>query len=428
MASENQPILDVAVVGGGSAGISSCIELSKKASGLRIALFESEEELGGIPRSCHVFFGLRDLKRLYTGPAYARKLSRLIRDLPVEVHTKSTVLKIVAGRMGEPHGLDVVSPEGLRNYEARSIILATGCCESPLADRVIPSARPAGIFTSWQLQQMVNIHHLTPGNRAIIVGSEHVALSTAITLRHAGVSIAGLVEEGVELQTYPLLAKTMSGFCGFPIYTGTSVEGISGAERVEAVQLVSRKGGDVLEIDCDTLIITGNFRPLSQLIDDTPILRDTATLGPTVDMNLMTTVPNIYAAGNILRGGDMHDLCALEGRLAARNCLRTIEPPGPDGGTWISICAEPPIRYVAPQRIVPTKIEYQLLPWFSPWFSVQIEHTVRNAVLEAWSGDRKIWRRRFSRLIGHHRVPLPVGRFDWNGVDPERGIALRIKG
>ncbi len=428
MTSENQAILDVAVVGGGSAGISSCIELSKKSSGLRIALFESEEELGGIPRSCHVYFGLRDLKRLYTGPAYVRKLSRLIRELPVEVHTKSTVLKIVAGRMGEPHGLDVVSPEGLRNYETRSIILATGCCESPLADRVIPHARPAGIFTTWQLQQMVNIHNLKPGNRALIVGSEHVAFSTAITLRRAGVSIAGLVEEGSELQTYPLLAKTVSGFCSFPIYTGTSVEGIWGTKRVEAVQLVRRKGGDVLEIDCDTLIITGNFRPLSQLIDDTPILRDTATLGPTVDMNLMTSVPNIYAAGNILRGGDMHDLCALEGRLAARNCLRTIESPGSDGDTWISMCAEPPIRYVAPQRVVPTRIEFQLLPWFPLWFSVQIEHTVRNAVLEAWSGDRKIWRRRFSRLIGHHRVPLPVGRFDWNRVDPESGITLRMRG
>ena len=38
--------LDVAVIGGGPAGISTCIELSKKTPGLKVALFESDKELG----------------------------------------------------------------------------------------------------------------------------------------------------------------------------------------------------------------------------------------------------------------------------------------------------------------------------------------------------------------------------------------------
>ena len=73
MPSEESIPLDVAVVGGGPAGISACLELSK-SSQLKVALFESEAELGGMPRSCHIFFGLRDRKRIYTGPAYAQKL------------------------------------------------------------------------------------------------------------------------------------------------------------------------------------------------------------------------------------------------------------------------------------------------------------------------------------------------------------------
>ena len=96
-------------------------------------------------------------------------------------------------------------------------MLATGCCEKSLGERLLPSSRPAGIFTTWQLQQIVNIHHLKPGDRALVIGSEDAALSTVMTLKRAGVSIAGMVEENDQVQTYPLAAKALSGLYGFPI-------------------------------------------------------------------------------------------------------------------------------------------------------------------------------------------------------------------
>ena len=418
--------LDVAVVGGGPAGISSCVELSK-SSKLKIALFESEKGLGGIPRSCHNFFGLRDLKRIYSGPAYARKLSSLAQKIPVEIHTQATVLNIIPGGAGEVHRINVVSPEGSKTYESRFVILATGCCERPLADRIIPSARPAGIFTTWQLQQMVNIHHLKPGKQALIIGSEHVALSTVMTLKRAGVSIAGIVEEDAELQTYSFLAKAMSSFYGFSIYKDTLVKAISGTRRVEGVELVTQGKQAIFRINCDTVIITGKFRPISALIDNTPIVRDPATYGPVVDMNLMTSGPNIFAAGNILRGGDMHDLCAIEGKLAARNLLKKMKSTESEKDEWISIRAEPPIRYVVPQIIAPSNIGTHLFSRLFPGFAIQIEHTLKNPVLEAWSGDKKIWNRSYSKLIANHRISIPVEKFNWNRVDSDKGIKLKFR-
>ena len=113
MAIQDETIaLDVAVIGGGPAGISTCIELSRRTDGLKAALFESEEELGGIPRTCHLFFGMRDLRRIYTGPTYARKLNDLIRKTSVEIHTQTTVLNIVPGKEGARHTVDVLSPAG----------------------------------------------------------------------------------------------------------------------------------------------------------------------------------------------------------------------------------------------------------------------------------------------------------------------------
>jgi NADPH-dependent 2,4-dienoyl-CoA reductase/sulfur reductase-like enzyme len=417
---------DVAVIGGGPAGISACLELSK-SSNLDIALFESEAELGGIPRSSHIFFGLRDLKGIYTGRRYAGELTDLVRKTSVEIHVRSTVVGIIPGSREGRHQINVTSPEGLDTYESQFVLLATGCYEGSRESRFIPGTRPAGIFTTGTLQKMVNLQRLRPGKKALIVGTEHVAFSSALTLRRAGVPIVGIVEEDRALQTYPIVARAMSLWMSFPIYTGTSVEGVFGGRRVEGVELVDGKNGEVFRLPCDMVVVTGKFRPDSALIFDSPIEEDPLTSGPIVDLNLQTSVPTIFAAGNILRGANMHDLCALEGRQAARSILRVLKSPDLRTDEWIPIRVEPPIRYVVPQRIIATQAKTHRASWFSPGVSIQLAHTIKNAVLEAFAGNERVWRKSYSRLIANTTIALPIERFEWSRVDPGQGIALRAK-
>lgn len=425
MANKESIPLDVAVIGGGPAGISACVELAKTVK-LKIALFESETELGGMPRSCHIFFGMRDRKRMYMGPAYAQKLDSLIRKTSVEIHTGSTVLHIIPGNPGQVHRLDVVSPEGFRSYESRFIILAMGCFESSRHARRIAGARPAGIFTTGTLQELVNLRRLKPGKRAVIIGSEIVALSSVLTLKRAKVSIVGMVEEYPELQTYAILADPMKRFFGFPIYKDTSITAILGNNKVEGIELVRGKDQETFQLACDMIILTGRFRPDSVLIENTPIEQDPSSLGPVVDMNFRTAVPNIFAAGNLLRGADMHDLCALEGKLAARSIVRVLESGDVDQGRCVSIRAKRPIRYIVPQKIAPAQIRKRLLSKLFPWPAIQVERTLRNPVIEAWSGKEKIWEASYRRLIARTRYPIPVEKFDWQRVDSDKGIRLQI--
>ena len=417
-------LLDVAVIGGGPAGISACLELCAHA-GLSIGLFEGEQELGGMPRSCHIFFGLRDRKRLYTGPSYARKLTKLIRKTAVRVYTGSRVLNIVPGGPGETHELQVLSPEGPKSFRSRFILLATGCFESSRSERLLPGTRPSGIFTTGTLQQLVNLRHVKPGNRALIVGSEHVALSSVLTLRRAGTSIAGIVERDDELQTYANAATFVSRLFGFPLFKNAAISRIIGNRRVEGVELLTGGTGKTIQIECDTVVMTGRFRPDSSLIDGTPIEKDPSTLGPSVDTNFMTSVPNMFAAGNVLRGADMHDLCALEGRLAAQGILRHMQTVRTGPLPSVSARAERPIRYVVPQRITP--MPKRLLSKFLPWPEIQLERTLVRPTLEAWSGEERIWQGSYRKLIGNTRIPIPVEKFLWGRVDPGHGVTLRVR-
>jgi len=416
---------DVVVIGGGPAGLSACLELSKKGA-LKIALFENESTLGGIPGSAHFFFGMRDLWRVYRGPVYARKLSNLIKRTSVEVHTLSTVINIHPDAKGEQHRIVVASPKGIFEWKARAVLLATGCYEASRESRLIAGSRPAGVFTTGSLQKLVNLKGLKPGNRAVILGSEHVSFSSALTLRHAGVPIECMVEAQDQLQSYPTVARALGVLMRLKILKDFSVKAIGGDRRVEGIHLVNNVSGKSLQLPCDTVIVTGSFRPDSQLIIGTAISEDPATCGPLVDSSFQTTVSNIFCAGNILHGADMHDVCALEGRRAARNILENFGEKRGQLETRVSVRADAPIRYVVPQKILPKDIRTHRSTWFQPGCSIQISKTLKEPTLMAFSGDQLIWKFSYSRCIANTRIPIPLEKFDWERVDLQKGILLRV--
>ena len=423
---KSKPYYDIAIIGGGPAGMTACLELSKSPE-LKTAVFENEEVLGGIPRSAHVLFGMRDRKRFYTGAAYARRLNKLVRKTQAEIHTKSTVLNLVPGNDGERHQVHVATPEGMNVYECRFLLLATGCYESSREKRLIPGSRPAGIFTTGTLQKMVNLQRLTPGKKAVVIGTEHVAFSSALTLKHAGMSIVGMVEEFDTVQTYRLPAMAMRFWMGFPIFRNTTVKAVLGSKRVEGIELENKATGEIVTLNCDTIVVTGRCRPDSALIFDHPLLEDTITSGPIVDLHYETPIRNIFAAGNILRGASMHDLCALEGRLAAKRIIERMQAQHDRPKQMVRLKPESPVRFVVPQLIDIQQAKTHRSSWFRPGVSIQLTHTMKKPVLEAWSGDEKVWRRSCSKLIGNTSISLPVEKFDWTRVDARKGITIKCR-
>jgi len=264
---------------------------------------------------------------------------------------------------------------------------------------------------------------------AVIVGGEHVALSCAVTLRRSGGVIAAMVEEAPLLNTYPWAAKAIGTACRFPVHTATALESIFGEKRVEGIALFDRRSRKRFSISCDTVILTGRFVPYSPLIDGTAVAMDPLTSGPIIDDRFMTSVPGISAAGNVLRGAEMHDICALEGRRAARAIAILLkEEARPATGECIRLWAESPIRHVLPQTIGADALKVGR-PRCKDRSAVnfQLDHTVRRPVLEARSGEKLLCRKRFARLYGRKQVVLPVHKFNSGLLGKDRKITVRLK-
>ena len=93
---------DVVIVGAGPAGLTAARYL--RTSGVpSVLVLEREAEAGGIPRhSDHLGYGVRDLRTLLSGPAYARRLAERAEAAGADIRLSTTVTGWAGDRGGEP--------------------------------------------------------------------------------------------------------------------------------------------------------------------------------------------------------------------------------------------------------------------------------------------------------------------------------------
>src|SRR5258708_10649993 len=287
----NSVVADVLIVGAGPAGLAAAIELRRLGVGKVLAV-DRERQAGGIPRhSNHIGFGVADMHRFMTGPAYAARYVRLAEQHGVDLRTETTITHWQDGTY-----LSATSPDGLMTIEAKAVVLATGCRERPRAARLVPGSRPQGIFTTGMLQSVVYMQHQPVGKHSIVIGAEHVSISAVLTLKHAGADVVALVTDLPRHQTFFQYKIVSTDRYRVPIYTDMKLTRIIGHGRVEAVELTHVLDGSLRQIACDTVVFTGDWIPDYELAFYGGLINDPKSKAPSVNQRLQTSRKGVFAA------------------------------------------------------------------------------------------------------------------------------------
>jgi thioredoxin reductase len=353
--------VDVLIAGAGPAGLAAAVELRRAGVG-RVLVVDREAAPGGVPRHCaHTGYGLRDLHRMLTGPAYARQYADAAAAAGAEVRAGSTVTgwagtgstgtgSTGTGSTGN-HAVTVTSAQGIETVEAAAVLLTTGCRERPRAARLVAGGRPPGVMTTGELQQRVFLGGQRLPGRAVIVGAEHVSFSALVTLAHAGAEVVALVTEHPKHQSYPAFLAAARLRWHVPVWTSAVVRRVVGQDRLAGVEVADVRGGAARFVRCDTLVFTGDWIPDHELARLGGLAIDPGTRGPVVDTTLQTSVPLVFAAGNLVHAAETADVAALGGRHAARHIAAALAGPPPAAWPRVPVTVTPPLSWISPNAI-----------------------------------------------------------------------------
>ena len=399
---------DVLIVGAGPAGLSAAAEL-RRLGVERVLVADREAEPGGVPRhSWHTGYGLRDLRRVLSGPAYARALAGAAARAGADIRTASTVTEI-SGTTAT-----ITSPRGVETVQASAVLLATGCRERPRAARLVPGDRPSGVMTTGELQQRVYLGGMRLSGRALVVGAEHVSFSAAVTLAHAGARVVALVTEYERQQSYAAFRAAAALRWRLEVWTSTIVRRVAGADGwLSGVELAGTRGGPARFVQCETLVFSADWIPDYALARAAGLSMDPGTRGPTVDTALATSADGVFAAGNLVHAAETADVAALSGRHAARQIAAYLRGRRGPAGSRVPVEVAPPLLWISPNAVAAAT------PPPLGRFTLRAGGFGPPGRLEVRQDGRLLGRSRVQRLIPGRSIHLPDS---WlGGVDPAGG-------
>jgi len=345
---------DVAVIGGGPAGLAAAIAAHETAPEAKILIIERDKKLGGILQQCiHNGFGLHYFGEELTGPEYAQRFIDKLENTGIEVWTDTMVLETNPDR-----SIICCSVEhGLVTVEAGAVVLAMGCRERTRGALNIPGSRPAGIYTAGCAQRLNNIEGYLPGKKVVILGSGDIGLIMARRMTWEGAKVELVAEvmpfsSGLNRNIVQCLVDN-----DIPLKFNHTVTQIHGRERLTGVTVSEVDPATRAPIpgteeyyECDTLLLSVGLIPENELTRAAGIQMDNVTNGAVVDQNRQTSIEGVFACGNVLHVHDLVDNVSNESAIAGKAAAEYAMGRLANNGTF-AVKAENGVRYALPQRI-----------------------------------------------------------------------------
>lgn len=290
----------VAVVGSGPAGLTAAAELAR--AGHSVTIFESLHEAGGV-----LTYGI---------PAF-----RLPKDV---VRAEIDQVLALGVRLKKNHLVGrSVSTDELLGYDA--VFLATGA--GLPAFMGIPGENKNGVYSANEFLTRVNLMHAdafpeydTPvlhGARVAVIGGGNVAMDSARVARRLGAKVSLIYRRGEEEMPARRAEVVHAKEEGIEFLTCTNPTQILGEQCVTGVECVKmslcgldasgRRSPEPIEgseftLDVDMVIQAIGTSPNPLLVSLIPGLERGRKGNVVVDENGRTSIPHVYAGGDIATG------------------------------------------------------------------------------------------------------------------------------
>ena len=415
---------DLVIIGAGPAGLAAAIA-AREAGVQDILLLERDREPGGILNQCiHSGFGLHTFKEELTGPEYAQRYIERVEELNIPCMLNTMVLELSSDRVVTAMNRE----KGLFQIQAGAVILAMGCRERARGSLNIPGFRPAGVYSAGTAQRLVNMEGYLPGREVVILGSGDIGLIMArrMTLEGAHVQVVA------ELMPYSGGLKRNIVQClddfDIPLKLSHTVVDIHGRERVTGVTIAqvdeNRRPipGTEQYYDCDTLLLSVGLIPENALSRAAGVEISPITNGPVVNESLETSVPGVFACGNVLHVHDLVDFVSEEAANAGRRAAKFLSGSAASSDKEISITATSGVRYTVPSHISPERMDETVVVRF------RVADVYRNAtiVVRSDSGEELLRRKRMIVAPGEMEE-VTLKRDDLLNRDDLREITIALE-
>ena len=313
----------VVVIGCSGAGALAAMTLKKMKSSVDVTVFREEDEKGLLTRCATPYICCGDV---LVDPSY--KDDRMFTD--AGIHLVNERAESIDRKMKT-----VQTADG-KDYSYDRLVLAAGAV--PLIPP-IEGADLDGVFTlrkSEDAFRILNRMNRERIKRCVIIGAGAIGIEIAYLTAKKGVDV-----EIVEMLDHILpraldadMSREVESYIkaqGVDIRLNKSVAEINGNGSVDSVTIDSGE-----QIETGMVIISAGARPRIELAQEAGL--DIGDLGVAVDRYLVTSDPDIYAAGDCIQFenyitrkpglGQLRPNAVIGGRIAAKNILgRSVEYP-----------------------------------------------------------------------------------------------------